>query len=299
MRPRIRSVKPEMRHDERYGRLSYPAREAFNGLITMADDEGRFIALTSAIVGHVFQFDADRDPGLSRKVKTWVGEIKDSGMVLFYVADGVPYGAFRHWAKHQQINRPSPSELPPPPDRGVAEDNALVETETGWKQAARSRNAHGALTEGSRNDHGVLTESSIPARARAFRSDPFLVVDELENSDDLSAERRVQLLCELLAAHIVVNDPKARPDPLGDRWRVDMRRLLADRSGDWHEVTRIIDWCQADAFWRCNILSPSKLRKQFTQLRLKADTPQAALAAVPRKGNASDLLREIHGGQAA
>jgi hypothetical protein len=288
-----------MRQDERYGRLGYAARETFNGLITMADDEGRFLALTSSIIGHLFPFDSERDPGLSRKVKTWIGEIKDSGMILFYVTDNVPYGAFRNWAKHQQINRPSPSEIPPPPDPGVAADNAVIETSAGWKQAARSRNSHGALSEGSWSPHGVLTESSIPARRRAFRSDPVVVVEELQNSNDLSAERRVQLLCELLAAHIVANDPKARPDPLGDRWRTDMRRLVADRGGDWEEVARVIRWCQDDSFWRCNVLSPSKLRKQFTQLRLKADTPRPALTAVPHKESVSDLLRAINGGQTA
>lgn len=54
-----------------------------------------------------------------------------------------------------------------------------------------------------------------------------------------------------------------------------MRLLLADRGGDVAEVVRIIDWCQADGFWRCNILSPGKLRKQFTQLVLKASESAA------------------------
>jgi hypothetical protein len=71
-----------------------------------------------------------------------------------------------------------------------------------------------------------------------------------------------------------------------------MRLLVADRNGDWREVARVIDWCQADAFWRSNILSPGKLRKQFTALLLKANQPSDGRPG--RKENASDWLREIN-----
>ena len=92
-----------MRHDENYARLSLGARELFNGLITMADDEGRFQASTSAILGHVFPHDDDA----LEQIRDWISEIKQSRMVVFYKADGFPYGAFRHWRRHQKINRPT------------------------------------------------------------------------------------------------------------------------------------------------------------------------------------------------
>jgi hypothetical protein len=159
MRPRIRTVKPEMRQDERYGRLSYPARELFNGLITMADDEGRFRAPASAILGHVFPYDEDAP----RKLRDWVAEVKTSGMVIFYVADGLPYGAFRHWRRHQKINRPRPSDLPPPPDHDIVTDNSV--------------DAHDAVTNGSVNEHGERTTSDLShAQARV----PVQIPEELQ-----------------------------------------------------------------------------------------------------------------------
>lgn len=244
MRLRIRTVKPEMRQDERYARLSLPARELFNGLITMADDEGRFRALTSAILGHVFPYDEDAVD----QVRKWVGEIKQSGMVLFYVADNTPYGAFRHWARHQKINRPTPSDLPPPPSPKVVRENGLANTGKGWRQ----------LSESSANGHGDLTESSLSPhsspRRRAFRSDPI----------------QVRSLCERLGEHIRRNDPKADPKPESGRWLQEMDLLVQDRGSDIAEIERIIDWCQRDGFWRSNILSPTKLRAQFTQLVLRA-----------------------------
>ena len=298
MRPRIRTVKPEMRKDERYGRMSIPARELFNGMITMADDEGRFRALSSAILGDVFPYDDDAP----RKLKTWVAEVKDSGMVVFYVADGNPYGAFRHWARHQKINRPSPSDLPPPPDPKIVRDNSLAETSSGWKQASRSgadasANGPGSLHDISVSFQDLFTELSgsthTPPRERAFRSDPDHVRSVLQNGLQLTEPQRATLLSGLLAAWIVHNDPKAQPDLDSETWRRDMQRLLADRQGDFNEVARVIDWCQADAFWRSNILSPGKLRKQFTQLVIKAKRPAGDVVAFAPRSTPSDLLRKL------
>jgi len=72
-----------------------------------------------------------------------------------------------------------------------------------------------------------------------------------------------------LAERIQANDPKARVTPTSAAWLKDMR-LLVDRDGRTHEeVAAVIDWCQADSFWKSNILSPAKLRQKFTQLSLR------------------------------
>lgn len=285
MRPRIRSVKPEMRQDERYAKLSYPARELFNGLITMADDEGRLRALTSGILGHVFPYDDDA----VRKIKGWVGEIKASGMVVFYVDEGTPYGAFRHWAKHQKINRPSPSELPPPPDRKIVEDNGLVKTDKGWKQSTvltdPSSHGHGVVTEFSLSLHDLFSESSrsdhVPPRGCAFRSDPDQVRSVLRNGQQRPQPESTLLLSALLDGHILRHDPKAEPKAETAKWLNDMRLLVEDRKGDIDEISRVIDWCQADDFERSNVLSPGKLRSRFTQLVLKATPHSTAGRVVP------------------
>lgn len=171
MRARIRTVKPEMRQDERYGRLSRDARELFNGLITMADDEGRFLARPVLILGHVFPFDDDA-PAL---LDGWLAEVATSGMVVFYEHDRTPYGAFRHWRKHQRINRPTPSILPPPPDRRVARDNRVFPGKAGKEFRESSVSPHRSLT---------------PPRAGA-RSDPILDPDpSRENHQGKSRQTR-------------------------------------------------------------------------------------------------------------
>lgn len=110
-RPRIRTLKPEMWQDEKIGTLSRDARLLFVGLITMADDEGRFRALPSAICGHVFPYDDDA----LRRVEKWLSDLESEQLITRYTIDGFTYGSLNGWGRHQRINRASISELPPPP----------------------------------------------------------------------------------------------------------------------------------------------------------------------------------------
>lgn len=109
-RPRIRSLKPDMWQDEKIGGLTRDARLLFIGLITMADDEGRLRGLPALILGHVFPYD-DIAP---RKLAAWMGEITDAGLATTYTVGVVPYVSLTGWGKHQVINKPTPSDVPPP-----------------------------------------------------------------------------------------------------------------------------------------------------------------------------------------
>ena len=76
------------------------------------------------------------------------------------------------------------------------------------------------------------------------------------------------LACNLLADLIASNGSK-RP-AVTDKWLSDMERLNRIDERSWEQITKAIEWCQADDFWRGNIMSPAKLRKQYDQLRLAA-----------------------------
>jgi hypothetical protein len=78
----------------------------------------------------------------------------------------------------------------------------------------------------------------------------------------------VEHLCDLLADRIEANGSK-RPT-IGKGWR-DAARLMLDRDErSLEEIVGAIEWCQADNFWRSNILSMAKLREKYDQLRLQA-----------------------------
>ena len=81
------------------------------GLISSADDEGRFLASQSAICGYLFPHD-DVTP---KTLRRWLDEIQATGIVQFYSVNKREYGVFPKWLNHQKINRPQASSLPPPP----------------------------------------------------------------------------------------------------------------------------------------------------------------------------------------
>lgn len=107
---RIRTIKPSIWGDEKVARLSRDARLLYVGLISMADDDGRFLASPGAISGYVFPND-DLPPS---KITRWLAEIVAVGLVAAYECDGIRYGAHLNYRKHQRISHPQPSPLPSP-----------------------------------------------------------------------------------------------------------------------------------------------------------------------------------------
>ena len=112
MAPRIRTIKPEFWGSSDTSRLSRDARLLVVGLISMADDDGRFLASPNAIIGHVYPNDDNVSPAQVRK---WLTEASERcEPVHLYESDGVRYGVLPNWHKHQRINRYKASTLPAP-----------------------------------------------------------------------------------------------------------------------------------------------------------------------------------------
>jgi hypothetical protein len=98
-------------------------------------------------------------------------------------------------------------------------------------------------------------------------------LDQSEQPSAAPERPDVEQLCAHLADRIEGNGSK-RPK-ITVRWR-DAARLLLDKDGRTVEqVMRAVDWCQADDFWRSNILSMPKLREKYDQLRLAAQRGNA------------------------
>jgi hypothetical protein len=87
-----------------------------------------------------------------------------------------------------------------------------------------------------------------------------------------SFDAEVHDACNLLADLIAGNGSK-RP-AVTDKWLADMERLHRIDERSWEQITKAVHWCQDDDFWKANIMSPAKLRKQYDQLRLAAQRDQ-------------------------
>jgi len=66
--------------------------------------------------------------------------------------------------------------------------------------------------------------------------------------------------------------PDENPKELKD-WALELDRLnrlgpvgAKNKGYNWKEIGRIMEWCQDDSFWKKNIKSASKFRKQITKL---------------------------------
>lgn len=114
--PRIRSIKPSFWSDEKVCQLGRDARLLAVGLISFADDEGRFLAAPSAIGGYVYP----NDSVTPKQIVAWRTEIARVGLIDVYKVGAFEYGWFPQWTKHQRISHPIASTFPAPPLRGIS-----------------------------------------------------------------------------------------------------------------------------------------------------------------------------------
>lgn len=77
-----------------------------------------------------------------------------------------------------------------------------------------------------------------------------------------------QRLANLLADLIEQNGSR-RPN-VTNKWVSTIDRMIRIDGRTEQQIEGAIRWCQDDDFWRANIMSPDKLRKQYDRLRLQA-----------------------------
>ena len=72
-------------------------------------------------------------------------------------------------------------------------------------------------------------------------------------------------LAKYLFTKVKENNSKAK-EPNFQSWADDIRKLVELDKNTVEEVKEVIDWCQSNDFWKNNVMSASKLRKQFAKL---------------------------------
>lgn len=109
---RIRTIKPEFPQSETTGKLSRDARLLFLQLFTIADDDGRARAASRMLASLLYPYDDDA-PSL---IDGWLTELESNDCIRRYQVEGSTYLEITNWLKHQKIDHPSKSRLPPIPD---------------------------------------------------------------------------------------------------------------------------------------------------------------------------------------
>ncbi|MFH1640341.1 MAG: hypothetical protein ABIA66_00075 [Candidatus Omnitrophota bacterium] len=93
---------------------------------------------------------------------------------------------------------------------------------------------------------------------------------ECPNSNSfLNNEKPYKLSCYLLQLLLDRKPDLKRPDL--QKWANSFDLMIRIDHRDPDRIAQVIEWSQKDPFWKNNILSPDKLRKQFDNLELKME----------------------------
>jgi hypothetical protein len=81
------------------------------------------------------------------------------------------------------------------------------------------------------------------------------------------------------------------------RWSQDIDKINRIDGYSWEQIRAVIEWCQSDSFWKSNILSGSKLRKQFDQLVVKMEAEKEPQKVKSQVFDAIDAALKMEGPQ--
>lgn len=147
---RIRTVKPAFFSDpDSTGRWPPNLKILYEGLWCYSDDECRFQWELVLIQGAVDPFHTLGD------LELLLGSLVEKERVVPYEVGGRHYGWLPKMQAHQVINRPTPSQLPPPP-RDLTERFLSPQL-----RLLPGREGKGKERKGSSSDPGALTDRSL------------------------------------------------------------------------------------------------------------------------------------------
>jgi hypothetical protein len=80
--------------------------------------------------------------------------------------------------------------------------------------------------------------------------------------------------CRVLAAKLfslIAQRKRNFRAPNLNAWAADIDKIIRLDGRTYEQVRDVIEWCQQDDFWKDNILSCAKLRKQLDRLEIKME----------------------------
>lgn len=125
---RIRTIKPDAFCSETLSEVSLSAERTFFGLLTEADDQGRLKERPAVLNGALWSL---RPEHTVRDMEDDLNQLARADLLCRYEVDGVKHMHLPTFLKHQRINRPTASKLPPCPTcaesrGGAVPDSALA-----------------------------------------------------------------------------------------------------------------------------------------------------------------------------
>jgi len=195
-------------------------------------------------------------------IKRMIKKLKDKEMIETKITKLGTLFTIINYAKYQ--------------DREVEKDKRIKELRTELEQQKNSRRtAEEHLRNNNKNVKNVKNDknekeckelSNSCSDSKKQNQNPQFDIDSMPYK---AAKYLRKLILENNSKEPV---PDENPKELKD-WALELDRLnrlgpvgAKNKGYNWKEIGKIMDWCQDDSFWKKNIKSASKFRKQITKL---------------------------------
>ena len=273
---RMRTIKPEFWDSPSTAQADLAVRLTYLAMWNWADDSGHGTANLKEL--EAFAFPNDEVTELPRKSRgnsagssgTWrnfseiLGEVAEAYGVVFYRVNGRPYYSIPSFRKHQSKDFREKSRYP------KVHEGEIFDVTTG--------NAIGDTPKDQPQDEPDSQPSAGSSGNSAHTSgETGLVIGEQGNrvtgditSDSANAEPRpdIESVLDRIDQHCAEHDFKK---PNRTKQNLNAARLMLDKDErTLEQVNWIMDWVTAHHFWASNIMSASKLREKFDQLKGQA-----------------------------
>ncbi|MDR0478311.1 MAG: hypothetical protein LBH31_00605 [Burkholderiaceae bacterium] len=197
---RIRSIKPDFPQSESMGQVSREARLCFIMLWTIADDQGRLRGNSRMLASLLFPYDDDAKDHMDG----WLDQLSSKGCIARYEVDGTRYIQVLNWIKHQKIDKPTESKLPPFNESlrvfaRIREDSAKAREGSAMdKDKDKDKEGNGKDKEG--NSCGEPQSDSPHDRISNSESPHILTLPLVDGSEHPIAQASVDEWCKAFPA---------------------------------------------------------------------------------------------------
>lgn len=197
---RIRTIKPEFPQSESMGRVSRESRLCFMLLWTLADDSGRLRGNSRMLASLLYPYDDDA----GKLIDGWLSELSTEGCIVRYSADGDSYLQICNWLKHQKIDKPSASKIPPfdESSRIIANPRERSSGDQGSRKGSRIKEGNGSSTSASPPIEFEELKASYPKRSgdagwsKAIKACNARLADGYSWDEMLAGTRRYYAYCK-------------------------------------------------------------------------------------------------------